>query len=249
MKKILSMMTAAALLCSWSFNAAAAPGWAASGLTVAPQDAAKVVEAFDALFASKVGRKLPGRVILRVNLADGNNPETHSVVSLFNSAAEFESYGAELRADPAWGEFMAKMSGLTQGPGTTMRGMIAYNSGERADSDVVWVNHYVTVSEPAVLLSAMRNYSQSATGQASPAQVHLSAVTAGGVGSASHIISVGWASEAEWEGEFGRLAGNAQWNAYIRTMRAVSEYHGATLQRDIKSWGKTSVEEITALGN
>ena len=101
----------------------------------------------------------------------------------------------------------------------------------------------------AVLLSAMRSYSQSATGQAAPGQVHLSAVTAGGVGSASHIISVGWASEAEWESEVQRTAGNPQWNALIRTMRAVAEYHGATLQRDIKSWGKASVEEITNLGN
>jgi hypothetical protein len=249
MRKILTTMTAAVLLCSWSLHATAAPGWSATGLTVMPENAGKVVAAFDALFDSKVGRKLPGRVILRASLADGNNPETHTVVSLFRSAAEFESYGAELRADPAWAEFLAKMSELNQAPGTTMRGMIAYNSGERTDSDVVWFNHYVTVSEPAVLLSAMRNYNQSATGQAAPSQVHLSAVVAGGPGSPSHIISVGWASEAEWEGEVQRTAGNPQWNALIRTMRAVAEYHGATMQRDIKSWGKASVEEITNLGN
>lgn len=249
MKKVLFSIAAATLLFSINLTAAAAPGWLATGLTVMPQNAPKVVEALDALFSSKVGRKLPGRVVLRVNLADGTNPETHTIVSLFRSAAESEAYRAELMADPAWGEFMAKMSELNESAGSTMRGIIGYNSGERADSDVVWVNHYVTVSEPAVLLSAMRSYSQSATGQAAPGQVHLSAVTAGGLGSASHIISVGWASEAEWEGEIERTMGNPQWGALIRTMRAVSEYHGATLQRDIKSWGKASVEDVTALGN
>ena len=108
MRKILTSIAAATLLFGISLSAAAAPGWLATGLTVMPENAPKVVAALDALFDSKVGRKLPGRVILRANLADGNNPETHAIVSLFRSAAESEAYRAELWADPAWGEFSSR---------------------------------------------------------------------------------------------------------------------------------------------
>ena len=63
MKKNLTTMTAAVLLCCWSLHATAAPGWSATGLTVMPENAGKVVAAFDALFDSKVGRKLPGGLV------------------------------------------------------------------------------------------------------------------------------------------------------------------------------------------
>ena len=151
--------------------AAAAPGWSATGLTVSPVDAPRVIAAMDALFDARVTQSAPIRVVLRANVADGTNPETHTVVVMFDSAARREEFDERVYADAAWATFMQTMSGLNQAPGTTMRGVVLYSSGEFSDSDAVWVNHYVTVDEPAVLLSAMRTYSQSAAGKAAPGQV------------------------------------------------------------------------------
>lgn len=250
MQKIRLFNVAAAVATGLLLSAAAqaAPGWSATGLTVGPGDAGKVVAAFDALFDSTVGRKMPGRVSLRWNMADGANPETHTVVTLFKSAAEREAYEAELYASDAWAEFMNTMSQLNRAPGTTMRGVIAMNYGERSDDDVVWINHYVTVSEPAALLSAMGTYNASATGQEAPGQVHVSGLVAAGPNSPSHIISIGYASEAEMESWMERLQGDRAYQVLLDTLNSVAEYHGANLQREAKAWGKISVEDVTDTG-
>jgi len=236
---------AAAALC-FSVSALAAPGWNATGLTVMPADAPKVVAAFDALFSSPVGQKLPGRVILRANVVDGPNPETHSVLVLSKSVAEREKFQTELYADPAWANFMTAITAVNRTPGSTARGVILYSNGDVSDADVVWINHYLTVSDPAVLLSAMRTYSQTATGKAAPGEVHLSAVIAAGPNGASHIISLGYESETEMADWTEKVQADPAYRTLVNTMRAVSVYHGATIQRTIKSWGKTPIKELSA---
>jgi hypothetical protein len=238
---------AAAALC-FSASALAAPGWSVTGFTVMPNDAPKVIAAFDALFGSAVGQKLPGRVVLRANVADGPNPETHTVVVLSNSMAEREKFQAQLYADPAWANFLTAISAVNRAPGSTMQGAIIYNSGDRSDADVVWINHYLSVSEPAVLVSAMRTYSQTATGKAAPGQVHLSSVVAGGPGSATHIISIGYESQTEMADWTQKAQADPAYRTLVDTMLSVSDYHGATIQRDLKAWGKTSVKDVTAIG-
>ena len=205
-----------------------------------------MVAAFDKLFASKVGQKLPSRVVLRANIADGPNPETHSVLVVAKSVAERETYQAELYADPAWAEFLATMSEVSGTPGSTSQGVILYNSGDLSDEDVVWINHLVTVREPAVVLNAMRTYSQSATGSKAPGQVHLSAVIAAGPGGASHIVAIGYKSEAEMAGWREQQQGDPAARVLLETIQSVSTYHGATIQREIKAWGK-SVEDVATI--
>ena len=248
MRIVRAIAAGAAALCV-SVSASAAPGWTATGLTVSPSDAPKVVAALDALFDSEVGRKAPGRIVLRAHLADGRNPETHTVVVLFSSAEEREKYQAELNGTEAWAELTSTISGLSRAPGSTMRGVIAWNYGDRADSDVVWVNHYLTTREPAALMMAMNAYSQSPGGQAQPGQVHLSAVIAAGPGGPSHIVSVGFASEAEMEDAMSQQQQDPAWRAMVDTINAIGTYHGATLQRDLKVWGDASVEDVTDTGN
>jgi len=230
----------------FSLTAFAAPGWTVTGLTVAASDAPKVVAAFDTLFSSKFGRELPGRVVLRANLADGSNPETHSVLVVGNSVEEREAFQAKLYASPEWAKFLETMATLSPRPGSTSRGVIGWNSGDLADDDVVWINHYLTVSNPAVLLNAMQTYSMTATGKAAPGQGHLSAVIAGGPGAPSHIIALGYKSETEMANWGERQFADPAYRVLVATMRSVSEYHGATMQREIKAWGK-SVEEVTAI--
>ena len=246
MFRYFAVSAAASLL---SVAALAAPGWTVTGLTVLPSDAPKVVAALDALFASEVGKKAPGRVVLRANLADGDEPETHTVVSLAASAEEREAFQNELWASEAWTELTSSISSVNQEPGTTMRGMIVWNHGDRSDDDVIWRNHYFTVREPQAMMAAMQAYTQSPGGQAQPSQVHLSFVVAGGAGGPSHIVSVGYASEAEMEASIVAQAQDPAWQALVRTLGAVAVYHGATLQRDLKAWGPASVEAVSDTGN
>ena len=230
------------------FSATAmAAGWQANGMVVNGANAPRVVAAMDALFDSRVTRNAPVRVVLRMNLADGNAPDTHTFVIMFDSAAKREAWTNKLYDDAAWAAFMQTMSEASESQGTTMRGVLLYSSGDVNDTDEVWVNHYLTVEEPAVLLNAMRAYNATDAGKASPGQVHLSAVVAGGTAGPSHIVSVGYASEAEWEAEMARDRGPA-WQNLMDTMGAVSEYHGATMQRDIKAWGDVSVSDIAVTG-
>jgi hypothetical protein len=232
-----------------SAAAHSAPGWGVTGLTVAPGNAGKVVAAFDELFDSRVGGKMPGRVSLRVNVADGANPETHTVLVLTKSAAEREAYEAELYASDAWADFLETMSELNRAPGTTMRGVIIWNAGELSDGDVVWVNHYLTVEEPGVLLNALKTYLETESGQGAPGQVHLSAVVAGGPGQPSHILSIGYESEAEWEAWQDKAQSDPARQALLNTIGAISQYHGANIQREAKAWGSASVEDVTSVGD
>jgi hypothetical protein len=242
MKNVRCLEWAAALAVglSFSLSALAAPSWNVTGLTVGATDAPKVVAAFDTLFSSKFGSELPGRVVLRANLADGPNPETHSVLVLGQSVAEREAFQAELYASSEWAQFLETMSTLSPNPGSTSRGTILWNAGDLSDKDVVWINHFLTVSEPAVLLNAMQTYNASAMGQQAPGQLHLSAVYAGGPTAPSHIISIGYESEAEMAAWAQKQQADPAYRVLVDTMLSVATYHGATMQRDGKAWGKSA---------
>ncbi len=240
MKRCLKWVAALAVGLSFSLSALAAPSWNATGLTVAATDASKVVAAFDTLFSGKFGRELPGRVVLRANIADGPNPETHSVLVLGQSVAEREAFQAELYASPEWAQFLETMATLSPSPGSTSRGTILWNTGDLSDKDVVWINHFLTVSEPAVLLNAMQTYSASDMGQQAPGQLHLSAVYAGGPTAPSHIISIGYESEAEMAAWAQKQQADPAYRVLVDTMLSVATYHGATMSRDGKAWGKSA---------
>ena len=239
-KRCLKWAAALAVGLSFSLSALAAPSWNVTGLTVGPMNAPKVVAAFDTMFSSKFGRELPGRVVLRANIADGPNPETHSVLVLGQSVAEREAFQAELYASPEWAQFLETMSTLSPSPGSTSRGTILWNTGDLSDKDVVWINHFLTVSEPAVLLNAMQTYSASAMGQQAPGQLHLSAVYAGGPTAPTHIVSIGYESEAEMAAWAQKQQGDPAYQVLVQTMLSVATYHGATMQRDGKAWGKSA---------
>jgi hypothetical protein len=62
---------------------------------------------------------------------------------------------------------------------------------------------------------------------------------------ATHAIVVGYASEAEMETWGDSLAGNADWAAYREASRASAQLLGASMIRDIKSWGSLSLEDVS----
>jgi len=78
--------------------------------------------------------------------------------------------------------------------------------------------------------------------------VHVSGVVAAGPNAPSHIISIGYASEAEMESWMAGLQGDPAYQVLLDTLGSVAEYHGANLQREVKAWGKVSVAGVTDTG-
>jgi hypothetical protein len=225
-------------------GAAASPTWSAIGMTTTPQNLPQVIAATDKLMKSTVGKKFPGRLLLQVHVADGNNPATHSFVPLFKSAADRESFGKELQADPAWADFQATMAQISQPVGQVIFRTLK-SWGEVVDTDHVWMSYAFTVSDLPALLAALEKLMASETGKKFPGQVHLEAVVAGGISPVTHDIVVGYASEAEMETWVDSLAGNADWAAYLEASRASAQLLGASMIRDVKAWGSVSLGDLT----
>jgi hypothetical protein len=219
--------------------------WQLNGVALNPgANPADVVAATDKLLASPIGKQATGRVMLLANIADGDNPATHSYVILNKSAAEGEVYGQKLYADPAWAQFQSALANLSGG-GATVRNRTIKSWGDISDSDVVWLGVFLAVRDEQAVLAARERYAASATGKKFPGQAHFSAVVAGGASPVTHTFSVGYASEAEMESWTASRAG-ADWQAYQRDLRANAEILGFTLSRVVKSWGPATMKDVSA---
>lgn len=122
-------------------------------------------------------------------------------------------------------------------PVQTTRGSFVKNWGEVDPADSVWMHHMVTASDAAAVVAAFDRWMNSPTGKKSPAQVDLSSVVAGGMGSPSHVVSIGYASQAEAEKCQDSLAGNQDYQTFLAAVQQVAEYHGANLAIRVKTWG------------
>jgi hypothetical protein len=225
-------------------HAAAAATWSIISISVDPQNTAAVANAADTLMKSKLGKEFPGRLFLQVNLADGDNPATHSFVPIYATAAEREGFGAKIQADPAWATFQQTMSENSQ-PVSNVMYRTQQRWGEISDDDVIWRLHNFNVRDPAAFAAALDTFLKSKTGKKFPGQVFLSSVVAGGISPVSHVISVGQVSEAaieEWETN---LRGNADWATYLETSQNAAEYLGNNMVRTVKTWG-APLDEVTA---
>ena len=80
----------------------------------------------------------------------------------------------------------------------------------------------------------------SETGKKFPGSMYLSSVAAAGMGAASHVVSVGFASEAEAETWNEMLFPSADWAAFQKATDEGSEYLGAFVLRTVKTWGTPS---------
>jgi hypothetical protein len=223
---------------------AGAATWAVISFSTEPQNTAAVTSAADALMSSSVGQEFPGRLLLQVNVADGDNPATHSFVPVYATAADREDFGAKLQADPAWATFQQTMVAKTQ-PVSTVLYRTVQRWGEVSDDDLVWRLHMFDVRDPAAFGAALGAFMNSETGKKFPGQVFLSTVIAGGLSPVSHAISVGQASEAAIEAWESSLVGNADWQTYLDASQTSSDYLGNNLVRTLKGWGGT-LDEVTA---
>jgi len=226
-------------------TAAAEPTWSAISFSTTPPNAPLVLAAADALMNSAVGKEFPGKLLLQMEVADGSSPATHSFIPIYKSAADREAFVAKLQADPAWATFQGEMVKLSQ-PVSTVQYQTVKTWGDLADTDHVWMGYSFGVSDPAAFVAALDKFMASPTGKKFPGQVYLSSVTAGGITPVTHLISVGFASEAEMASWTATRDASADWAAYLKASRAAAQYLGANLSRDLKTWGPATFGTITA---
>lgn len=217
----------------------AGPGWDVASFSVAPSDAPNVVAALDAYFAAS-GKEYPGEVTLLFNEADGADPATHTVLQTYPSIEIDEAFANSVQSDPKmaadWGKLLGAMSAIAT-PVQRTRGAFIANWGEIDPDDTVWTHFFLSTADPAAVLTAVDRWMNSDTGQKATGQVHLSAIVAGGIGSPTHVLSFGTASQAEAAQWRESLVGDSNYDAFMVAMRAVAENHGANLLIELKSWG------------
>ncbi len=222
----------AAGLLLWS-QVATAASWSVISFKTTPQSVPKVVAATDKLLSSAAGKQFPGKLLLQVHLADGNDPATHSFVPIYKTAAEREAFVQKLQADPAWDAFMAVIVKETQ-PVSTVLLKTVKSWGEIVDTDHVWEAHSFNVNDPVAFLAAADKFMATETGKKLPGQVHLSAVVAGGLSPVNYVVSVAFASEAEMDAWSDVRDGTPDWLTFREDARKVSDYLGTSLSRDLE---------------
>jgi hypothetical protein len=215
--------------------AGAGQNWQVSSFATEPQNVPKVVAATDKLMAA-LGKEFNGSVSLMQAVLDGADPATHSYISVFNSMAEREAWFQKMQADPAWDAFLSTFAPLSD-PVSTSRMNTLKSWGPESDADVVWRLHVFDVSDPMAFTKALDTLMASSTGQKGPAQVYLSEVDAAGVTDFTHVISVGYESEAEAEAWIAELRGTEDWTAYIEASQKAGEFGGTFVIRTLKTWG------------
>lgn len=220
--------------------------WSSLGVAVAPGNAPAVVAATDDLMKSEIGKEFPGRLLLQIQLADGSDPSTHSFVPVYRSAADREAYFEKLQADPAFSAFQKKLAELADGT-TTASYRVQRSWGDVSDDDDVWMTYAFSVSNPIGFVAANESFIGSATGKKFPGQLHLSSASAAGFGtSMTHLLSVGFASEAEMESWMETVAASPEWQSYLAALNANSEYLGANMARTAAAWGSVSLKKLVA---
>jgi hypothetical protein len=218
--------------------------WSVFGVAAQPQDAPGIVAATDALMSSAVGKEFPGRLFLQQNLANGNSPATHSFVPVYRSAADGEAWVQKLQADPAWAKFQEALAKLSD-PVSSVRYRTQKRYGTVSDTDVVWQMHSFNVRDTAAFTTALDAFLASPTGKKFPGQVFLSNVVAGGLTPVTHVISVGYASEAALESWQDVSQGSSDLEGYLAASRKAADYLGNDLIRTLKTWG-APLDDVTA---
>lgn len=225
--------------------AAAAPSWSVIAFATSPQRVPAVLAAADKLMGSDVGKKFPGRLLLLTNVADGANPATHSFIPVYKSARDREEFVQRMQRDPAWQEFLSTQT-LASEPVSTTLNRTMKTWGKVSDRDRVWMVHSFQVGDPAGFLAAIEAFMASSTGKKFPGQVHLSSVVAGGISPVTHVISVGYETEAEMDKWLDMRDASDDWRTYIQASNPTADFLGSAMSRTVKEWGPASLEELTA---
>lgn len=230
------------LLCLTVMSAMAAPGYTVVGLTVEPIHGAAVVAALDEWMASPAGKKYKGRLYLQSHTQDGADPSTHSIVSVYPSMTEAESFSDYVSRDEtalaAWMKMIGKISPISTQTSTGRYSNLA-TWGKISDKDRVWMQHSITTSDAASTYRAIDAWMKSDMGKKFPGQLSLARTVAAGMGASSHAVIMGFESLTEMEQWNATSAGSVSLANLLHTFSVINQYHGASLSTDVKTWGKS----------
>lgn len=237
MKKLLGSI-AVSLLFVLSFSVQAGPGSQINGIAVNnPADGMKIVEAFNT-WMEGAGKKSKNRILLLQNVADGGNPATHSFVSIHPSMAANEAFNQSIGDDEAklaeWFKFLEVVVPVSRITSTTRTAHIKA-WGDVNNDDKVWLVHAMTATDGRSVYRALDAWMSSDTAKKFPGQMHLFAGVAGS--QVSHTIALGYESEAEMEKWGDMSRGSADLAHLLSSLQSVTEYHGASLSREVAAWG------------
>jgi hypothetical protein len=245
MNRILKFFVPIALFCA-PMLASAGPGYSLATTNVKPLDIPAFIAATDKMMASTNAQKYKGRLLLLQHIADGSDPATLSIVSIYKSAAELEEFTNLMQNDPARAEYMKTV--VTIGSlQSTARLSTLKSWGDINDTDTIWNAHYFTVTDPAAFMAALNAWLNSPMGKKFPGQGHLAAMSIGGVEAVNvtHVISVGYASIAEMEAYGDAVRNDPDWAKFQAALRPASTHVGADLSRTLKQWGNASMQSLT----
>jgi hypothetical protein len=225
----------AASLLILSTPAAAGPIWNSINLSISPADAPKVAAALDKLMKA-TGDGLTGSVSLMAYVAGGEGSVSHNIISSFDSRAEGEAWGRKVSESDAWKKYAKETDGMTQLGGLSRMNFVK-SWGEDDAADAFWEIYGFNVSDAGAFTAALDALNASDAGKATGASVHLSEIAAAGAAPVTHLISVGYKSEAEAEKSSAELIATKAWATYLDASSKAATPAGAWMIRTVKTWG------------
>jgi hypothetical protein len=217
-------------------NQAAAEVWSITSFATIPGNVAKVIEATDAFIESDVGQSLHGRHLLQAAVADGDDPATHGLVSLFDTATDHEAFRHALHQSPEGHQLLDQLASVGAKPISTTLYNTEKSWGDINDTDQLWFLHHFNVKDRPRWVAAVEKFIASPTGQNAPFQVHLSSIIAGGLSPVNLVTTVGYASETEMSEWFATRNASDDWHTYLRDNVGTAEFLGSNLSRIVKRW-------------
>jgi hypothetical protein len=214
--------------------ASAGSNWQTIELSISLANAPKVQAALDKLMKA-AGGDLEGNVSLMGSVAGGAN--SHVIISSFDSRAAREAWTSKLFASDAWATYVKATDGMTEAVGTSRMDFEKSWGESNADADVFWEIHAFTVADEPALVAALDALMASDAGKAMGTQVYLSSVAAAGLSPSTHLISVGFASEAHAETSTAALEASKAWATYFKASRKAATHDGTFMLRTLATWG------------
>ena len=217
-------------------SAGAAANWQSNGFVVEPQNVPKLVAAIDEFMATDLGKEMPGTMTLMASVIDGGDPATHSIITSMESMAAREAWATKLEGDAGWTKLVDTFVTHSQ-LGSNARMIFQKSWGEGGDGDVVWHLYALTLTDAEAYAAELDKLMASETGAKFPGSLWLSSVAAAGMGGVTHVLSVGYQSEAEAEAWNATMLPSADWAAFSDATDTMSTLDGSFVLRALKTWG------------
>ncbi len=239
-------MVSSIFLTLFSLSIAAAPSMQSTAVAVSPGQESAVLAAMDK-WMDGYGSKSKSRVILQSHVADGGNPATHSFVVINPSMAAGESFNEQVSSSDEgmadWQAFLEAVTPVSRIVGTA-RSAVIRSWGDIDNDNDVWLVHSMSTGDAASVVRAMESWMNSPTGKKFPGEAHLIATVAAGPNAGSHLVALGYESQAEMEkwGDTSRPSGDLA--RLLHSLSVITDYHGANMAITVGSWGKSAKDVL-----